>query len=195
MQMLWRLIIIGCLFVPSYSFAARINLIQFCPMLAGEWIGSAAKSGMAPRKVQTSVLCSHDKRNLILSVSKGNSNPFSETWWFRQQGTQVLLTYSNGAGEDRQQLFSLYQQGETYSLLGEGNLNQRPALIRLEFLPLDTLSAEASIYSSSERKPQSDSESKSMPRWLWRQSAHYLDDDSQQYQLIRGIELAPVVTQ
>ncbi|WP_144211514.1 hypothetical protein [Shewanella donghaensis] len=185
MKNLWRFILISCLCVSSDSFAARIELTQFCPILAGQWAGSAAKSGMAPRQVQTSVMCSHDKRNLILSVSKGDTNPYSETWWFRQQGTQVLLTYSNGAGEDRQQLFSLYQQGETYSLLGEGSLNQRPALIRLEFLPLDSVTLKPEAEPKKSVTPQS----KQASSWLWRQSAHYLDDDSQRYQLIRGIEL------
>ncbi|UJF22442.1 hypothetical protein [Shewanella sp. OMA3-2] len=29
-------------------------------------------------------------------------------------------------------------------------------------------------------------------QWLWQQSAHFLDDDSDSYQVIRGISLMPV---
>ncbi|MCL1066188.1 hypothetical protein L2735_05115 [Shewanella olleyana] len=168
--------------ISPIAAAAKVDISQFCPVLDGDWQGSAAKHGVAPREVTTSAICSSDKRNLMLTVSRGDSNPNSEVWWFRSQGSEVLLTYTDGVGEDREQLFSLYQRGDSFTFLGKGKLNQRPALIRLSFEPkASVVAVEGS--SGSEQ---------SLRTWLWRQSAHYLDDDSEQYQLIRAIELSPV---
>lgn len=159
--------------------AAKVDLSQFCPRLDGDWVGSAAKSGSRPKQVTTAAICSSDKRNLMLTVSRGDSNPNSEVWWFRAHSGDVLLTYTDGVGADREQVFSLYQRGDSFTFLGKGQLNQRPALIRLSFEPL----------SSTTSAPIDNGNNDS---WLWRQSAHYLDDDSQQYQLIRAIELTTV---
>lgn len=166
---------VGVMMTPA-AMAAKVDISQFCPILDGDWQGSAAKNGVAPRQVSTSAICSSDKRNLMLTISRGDSNPNSEVWWFRAQGNDVLLTYTNGVGEDRQQLFSLYQRGDSFTFLGKGKLNQRPALIRLRFEPKSSVDQAGGITES----------------WLWRQSAHYLDDDSEQYQLIRAIELSPI---
>ncbi|WP_299571421.1 hypothetical protein [uncultured Shewanella sp.] len=175
------MVIIGMMIAPR-ALAAKVELSQFCPVLDGDWQGSAAKNGVAPRQVTTSAICSSDKRNLMLTVSRGDSNPNSEVWWFRTQESDVLLTYTDGVGEDREQLFSLYQRGDSFTFLGKGHLNQRPALIRLRFEPKASTTAVQSA-----NKTENGSVT-----WLWRQSAHYLDDDSEQYQLIRAIELSPI---
>lgn len=171
------MVLMAVIMTPA-AIAAKVDISQFCPVLDGDWEGSAAKSGVAPRHVTTAAICSSDKRNLMLTVSRGDSNPNSEVWWFRAQGNDVLLTYTNGVGEDREQLFSLYQRGNSFTFLGKGQMNQRPALIRLRFEPKSSVGSKEGQASSGS--------------WLWRQSAHYLDDDSEQYQLIRAIELRPV---
>ena len=61
-----------------------------------------------------------------------------------------------------------------FAFLGEGEIKQRPALIRLSF--------------------EAQSESK-QAQWLWQQSAHFLDDDSDNYQVVRGISLMPIESQ
>lgn len=149
--------------------AAKVSFKTFCPQMVGQWQGNAAKVGEIPRQVTVSGFCSHDQRQLILSVSVGTRAPYSETWWFREQGEQVLLTYYDGVSQEKQQLFSLYQQNGDYSLLGEGMVNARSALIQLLF--------EA-------KSPQG--------AWQWTQNIQYLDDDIDRYQLFRGIEMTPV---
>ena len=149
--------------------AAKISFKAFCPQMVGQWQGNAAKAGEIPRQVTVSGFCSHDQRQLILSVSVGTRAPYSETWWFREQGEQVLLTYYDGVSQEKQQVFSLYQQNGDYSLLGEGVVNARAALIQLLF--------EA-------KSPQG--------AWQWTQNIQYLDDDIDRYQLFRGIEMTPI---
>lgn len=158
--------------VPCSAVAAKVNFEIFCPELAGNWAGSAAKWGEAPKAVTVTGVCSGDRRQLILSVSVGTHAPFSETWWFRAQGERVLLTYFDGVSADKQQLFSLYRQQGNYSLLGEGEINARPALIQLLF-----------EVKASAGQGQA---------WQWTQNMQYLDTDIDRYQLFRGIELNPV---
>lgn len=154
----------------SFSvMAAKVSFNEFCPKLAGQWTGDAAKAGEIPKQVTVNGFCSQDQRQLMLSVSVGTRAPYSETWWFRKQGEQVLLTYYDGVSQEKQQVFSLYQQNGDYSLLGEGVINARSALIQLLF--------EA-------KSPQG--------AWQWTQNIQYLDDDIDRYQLFRGIEMTPV---
>ncbi|MBB1360860.1 hypothetical protein H5125_01650 [Shewanella sp. SR44-4] len=153
------------------SYAAKVTLDAFCSQLVGEWQGSAANPNVAPKQVSTSVMCSADKRNLYISVSRGSRFSNSETWWFRQQQDHILLVYANGITDDISQQLTLYEQAGSYSFLGKGEINQRPALVQLQFDPM-----------MSDTKP-------STARWQWQQSAHYLDDDSEQYQVIRAISL------
>lgn len=160
----------------SFSvMAAKVSFKEFCPQLVGQWAGDAAKAGEIPRKVAVTGFCSHDQRQLILSVSIGTRAPFSETWWFREQGEQVLLTYYDGVSQEKQQLFSLYQQNGDYSLLGEGVVNARPALIQLLF--------------DAQTQTQAQNQAGG---WQWTQNIQYLDDDIDRYQLFRGIEMTPV---
>jgi hypothetical protein len=67
------------------SYAAKVTLDTFCSQLVGEWQGSAANPNVAPKQVSTSVMCSADKRNLYISVSRGSRFSNSETWWFRSK--------------------------------------------------------------------------------------------------------------
>ncbi|PTA48839.1 hypothetical protein C9I43_17425 [Shewanella morhuae] len=155
--------------LPTSALAAKVSFKDFCPQFVGQWAGDSAKVGEIPKKVTVNGFCSQDQRQLILSVSIGTRAPFSETWWFREQGSQVLLTYYDGVAEDKQQVFSLYRQNGDYSLLGEGIVSTRPALIQLLF---DTKTPAGA--------------------WLWTQNIQYLDDDIDRYQLFRGIEMTPV---
>ena len=155
--------------LPISALAAKVSFKEFCPQFVGQWAGDSAKVGEIPKKVTVNGFCSQDQRQLILSVSIGTRAPFSETWWFREQGSQVLLTYYDGVAEDKQQVFSLYRQNGDYSLLGEGIVSTRPALIQLLFDIKTPAGA-----------------------WLWTQNIQYLDDDIDRYQLFRGIEMTPV---
>ncbi|AZG75004.1 hypothetical protein [Shewanella livingstonensis] len=158
------------------AYAARVTLDTFCSQLVGEWHGSAANPNVVPKKVSTSVMCSADKRNLYISVSRGSRFSNSETWWFRQQQEHILLLYANGVTDDISQQLTLYEQAGSYSFLGKGEINQRPALVQLQFDPVT-------------RNDDSIAE-----EWQWQQSAHYLDDDSDQYQVIRAISLLKTST-
>ncbi|MCA1898611.1 MULTISPECIES: hypothetical protein [Shewanella] len=157
---------------PFSAVATKISFNEFCAQFVGQWTGDAAKVGEIPRKVTTTGLCSHDQRQLILSVSVGTRAPYSETWWFREQGEQVLLTYYDGISQEKQQVFSLYRKNGDYSLLGEGVVNARSALIQLYF--------------------QTQPSSSQHNAWQWTQNIQYLDDDVDRYQLFRGIEMTPV---
>ena len=75
--------------------------------------------------------------------------------------------------EDKQQVFSLCRQNGDYSLLGEGVVNARPALIQLLF--------------DAQTRAQNQAGG-----WQWTQNIQYLDDDIDRYQLFRGIEMTPV---
>jgi hypothetical protein len=147
--------------------ADRVAMAPFCQALSGQWQGNAARAGEAPKQVTVSGLCSSDSHQLFLSVSRSAKYPLSESWWFREQGDGVLLTYYDGVDADKQQYFSLYRQGEDFSLLGQGEVNKRPALIQLLFDAKKT-------------------------GWQWRQNVQFLDDDSQDYLFFRGIDLLPV---
>ncbi len=166
--------------------AAKIGFSEFCPQLSGQWQGNGAKVGESPRQVTVTGICSHDQRQLILSVSLGTKAPYSETWWFRQQGEQVLLTYFDGISSDKQQAFSLYEKNGDFSLLGEGIVNARPALIQLLFQshPAQTFGDK-----SQGREP-----SLASMAWQWTQNIQYLDDDVDRYQLFRGIEMMPAAS-
>ncbi|GGQ03860.1 hypothetical protein [Shewanella litoralis] len=167
------LLLLGALSVtlPLSAVADKVVLAELCPQLVGEWQGSAANPALDPMAVTTSVMCSADQRNLYISVSRGSRFSNSETWWFRQQQETILLVYGNGVTEDVTQQLTLYQQADSFSFLGEGEINQRPALVQLQFDPI-----KANI-----QQPQGG--------WQWQQSAHYLDDDSEQYQVVRAISL------
>ncbi|GGP43895.1 hypothetical protein GCM10009409_08340 [Shewanella saliphila] len=167
------LLLLGALSLtlPLSAVADKVVLAELCPQLVGEWQGSAANPTLDPMAVTTSVMCSADQRNLYISVSRGSRFSNSETWWFRQQQEKVLLVYANGVTDDVSQSLTLYRHAGSYSFLGKGEINQRPALVQLQFDPL----------AASVNQPQGG--------WLWQQSAHYLDDDSEQYQVVRALSL------
>ncbi|MDT3337532.1 hypothetical protein Q4Q49_19880 [Shewanella sp. SP1S1-7] len=179
LNLMLGLAIVLSVFSSSSVMAAKVSFKEFCPQLVGQWAGDAAKAGEIPKKVAVTGFCSHDQRQLILSVSIGTRAPFSETWWFREQGDQVLLTYYDGVAEDKQQVFSLYRQNGDYSLLGEGVVNARPALIQLLF--------DAQTQTQTQARAQNQAGG-----WQWTQNIQYLDDDVDRYQLFRGIEMTPV---
>ncbi|WP_445774641.1 hypothetical protein [Shewanella sp.] len=162
-----------CVIQSLSAFADKVVLAELCPLLVGEWQGSAANPSLDPMAVTTSVMCSADQRNLYISVSRGSRFSNSETWWFRQQQDKVLLLYGNGVTADVTQQLTLYRQSDSYSFLGKGEINQRPALVQLQFDPIKATAD----------KPQGG--------WQWQQSAHYLDDDSEQYQVVRALSLYP----
>ncbi|MCL1142863.1 hypothetical protein [Shewanella gaetbuli] len=155
----------------AYANTGKGQLSQLCPLITGQWQGSAANPSGNVKSVETAIMCSADQRNLYISVSKGARFNNSETWWFRLRGQALELIYSDGINADINQSLTLYQQGDGFTFLGKGQIQQRPALVRLSFDPID----------SADNK-----------RWLWQQSAHYLDDDSDSYQVIRAIELNPL---
>ncbi|WP_283103775.1 hypothetical protein [Shewanella gelidii] len=146
--------------------AGNVEFSSFCQALAGHWQGASARANQSPKLVRVESVCSADQRQLLLSVSRSARHQFSETWWFRIQGEQIKLTYFDGVDEDKQQMFTLYGQRGDFSLVGEGELNHRPALIQLRF----------------DRKQQG---------WTWLQNAQYLDDDAERYLFFRGIEMQP----
>ncbi|NLQ25537.1 hypothetical protein HGO26_22050 [Shewanella sp. S-1] len=172
LRLLWGVTIALSAAIPLAAHAAKVSFSEFCPQFTGQWVGDAAKVGEVPRKVTVTGFCSHDKRQLLLSVSVGTRAPYSETWWFREQGEQVLLTYYDGVSQEKQQVFSLYRQNGDYSLLGEGVVTARSALIQLLF-EAKGAGAQANA-------------------WQWTQNIQYLDDDVDRYQLFRGIEMTPV---
>ncbi|AQS35539.1 hypothetical protein Sps_00319 [Shewanella psychrophila] len=159
--------VVLCLFVSTQSWAEKANFGDFCTLLAGHWQGSAAKLKQLPIQTSVQVICSADQQQLLVSVSRNANHKFSETWWFRRRGESTFLTYFDGVNEDKFQSFSLYRQYGSYTLLGEGELNKRPALIQLRF------------------EPKGDG-------WLWLQNVQYLDDDTDRYLFYRGIEMMPV---
>ncbi|WP_394202517.1 hypothetical protein [Shewanella waksmanii] len=142
----------------------RTELAELCLALAGQWQGDAAQPDGDVSETHIQGLCSADRQQLMLFVTSSGMAKLSQSWWFRQQGDEVLLTFYSGIDEDKQQRFSLYQHNGNYTLLGEGQRLSRPALIQLRF-------------------------DKHQHGWLWRQSVMYLDDDSDQYQLFRGIDM------
>lgn len=150
---------------PVYG-AQRAPLANFCKALAGQWEGSASQPLRQPKMVGVDAICSADTRQLIFSVSEHASHSFSETWWFRDVEPEVSLLYYNGVDEDKYQSFSLYQDRDTFTLLGRGIVKQRPALIQLRF----------------ERQAQG---------WLWLQNLQYLDEDDDHYRLYRAIAMQP----
>jgi len=154
-------------------YAEKVTLMTFCDQLVGEWQGNAANPNVYPKIVNTSVMCSADRRNLYISVSRGSRFSNSETWWFRQQQDHILLVYANGVTDDVSQALTLYQQDGSYSFLGKGEINQRPALVQLQF---DPILADADADAST-------------GGWQWQQSAYYLDDDSEEYQVVRAINM------
>ncbi len=153
--------------IPSLSWADKARFSDFCLSMAGQWQGASAKLKQKPVQTYVSSICSADRRQLIISVSRSAKYPFSETWWFRERGESTFLIYFNGVDEDKSQSFSLYHKNESFSLLGEGELNKRPALIQLRFEPKET-------------------------GWLWLQNVQYLDDDTDRYLFYRGIEMMPI---
>ena len=152
---------------PSLSWADKARFSDFCLSMAGQWQGTSAKLKQKPIQTYVSAICSADRRQLMLSVSRNAKHPFSETWWFRDRGESTYLIYFDGVDEDKSQSFSLYQQNGSYSLLGEGELNKRSALIQLRFEPQES-------------------------GWLWLQNVQYLDDDTDRYLFYRGIEMMPL---
>ena len=153
------------------ALANKVQLGQLCPLISGQWQGSAANPNGLSKQVTTSVLCSADNNNMYISISQGARFSNSETWWFRVRGNEIELIYSDGINADISQLFTLYQQGDGFTFLGKGEIKQRPALIRLSF---------------------DEQQTNNKTHWLWQQSAHFLDDDSDSYQVVRGISLMAV---
>lgn len=156
--------------LPISALAAKVSLDVFCASLIGEWQGSAANPNGVSKRVTSSIMCSADGRNMYISVSQGARFANSETWWFRQRGSDIQLVYSDGVNADIYQSLTLYQQADAFTFLGEGEIKQRPALIRLSF-------SATSVGAQTQ--------------WLWQQSAHFLDDDSDNYQVVRGVSLIP----
>ncbi|BAJ00210.1 hypothetical protein [Shewanella violacea] len=156
-----------CVFIPQLSWAEKANFGNFCTALAGHWQGSAAKLKQHPTQVSVQAICSADQQQLLVSVSSNANHNLSETWWFRRRGESAFLIYFDGVNEDKSQSFSLYRQYGSYTLLGEGELNKRPALIQLRFEPKGN-------------------------GWLWLQNVQYLDDDTDRYLFYRGIDMMPV---
>ena len=152
---------------PRTIWAEKANFTEFCGALGGQWQGSSAKLKQKPKHTTVDAICSADKRQLLLSVSANVKGLQSETWWFRSRGDTIFLIYFNGVDEDKKQEFSLYNHNGSYSLLGEGELNSRPALIQLRFDVQDV-------------------------GWLWLQKIQYLDDDNDRYLFYRGIEMIPI---
>ncbi|MPY26765.1 hypothetical protein FM037_01365 [Shewanella psychropiezotolerans] len=157
-------------FMPISSWAEKAHFGDFCTALAGHWQGSAAKLKQQPMQTSVQAICSADQQQLLVSVSRNANHNFSETWWFRRRGESTFLIYFDGVNEDKSQSFSLYRQYGSYTLLGEGELNKRPALIQLRFEPKDN-------------------------GWLWLQNVQYLDDDTDRYLFYRGIEMVRVSLQ
>lgn len=155
---------IGMLVSFSATASQRVELASLCQALEGYWVGDSAQPQGEVVASSVKGLCSADGQQLMLYVSAKHPSAATEAWWFRQQGDEVLLTFYAGEDEDKQQRFTLYQQATSYTLLGEGQRLSRPALIQLRF-------------------------DRQATGWLWRQSVMYLDDDSDQYQLFRGISL------
>ncbi|WP_250885794.1 hypothetical protein [Shewanella jiangmenensis] len=147
--------------------ATEMPFADWCHALAGNWQGSGARSGELPKAITTQAICSADGAQLIISVSQGVRYASSETWWFRRQGDKVMLTFFDGVTEDKGREFSLYRRGDSYSLLGEGVITDRPALIQLLFEPKDG-------------------------GWQWLQQSQFLDDEVERYQLYRGMSLLPL---
>lgn len=146
--------------------AAETPFADWCEAMSGHWQGTGARPGEPPKPLTIDALCSADRQQLFISVSRGVRYASSETWWFRRQGDKAMLTYYDGVTEDKGQEFSLYRRGDSYSLLGEGIITERPALIQLLFEPRDD-------------------------GWQWLQQSQFLDDDLAQYRLYRGISLSP----
>ncbi len=162
--------VLAVLISASNSYAnTKVPLKDFCRQIAGQWQGSAASPNAEPKQVDTQVICSSDAKQLIFSVSSSSRFNTSETWWFKQKFQAIELDYSNGIDTEVRQIFTLYQRPERYTFVGKGEVNQRPALIQLMFIKQGT----------------------AQDSWLWQQSAHYLDDDSDSYKVIRTIELLP----
>ncbi|MBW8185272.1 hypothetical protein [Shewanella nanhaiensis] len=161
-----------CLFLcfPMTSWAERANFNEFCSALDGQWQGSSAKPKQKPVQTKINANCSDDRRQLIFTVNPSAKHPLSETWWFRARGEAISLIYFDGVDEDKSQLFSLYHHQGSYSLLGEGELNSRPAMIQLRFDQKEV-------------------------GWLWLQNIQYLDDDTDSYLFYRGIEMLPAAEQ
>ncbi|WP_254304119.1 hypothetical protein [Shewanella sp. VB17] len=156
------------LLFPHTIWADEADFTEFCVGLAGQWQGSSAKLKQKPKHTYVDAICSADKRQLILSVSANVKGLQSETWWFRFRTNNIHLIYFDGVDEDKTQEFSLYNHKGSYSLLGEGELNSRPALIQLRF----------------DLKKNG---------WLWLQNIQYLDDDTDGYLFYRGIEMIPLI--
>ncbi|WP_235375328.1 hypothetical protein [Shewanella sp. cp20] len=160
------LVLSAILLVPTAS-AGKIGLPDFCQALAGSWQGEASRPKGLVKSVRVQGLCSDDRRQLMLSVSEHASHPLSETWWFREGDGEIKLTYFNGVDADKYLYFTLYRQETGFSLLGKGLVQQRPAMIRLNFSPQGS-------------------------GWLWLQEVQYLDQDDDDYRVYRGIALNPV---
>ncbi|ASJ98285.1 hypothetical protein [Shewanella marisflavi] len=162
-----RLFLLCALLATPMAVADKIALSPFCQALAGEWQGEASRPQGQIKPVQVEGICSADRRQLMLSVSQHASHPLSETWWFREGDGEIKLTYFNGVDADKILYFSLYREGAGFSLLGKGIVQQRPAMIRLNFTPQGS-------------------------GWLWLQKVQYLDQDDDDYQVYRGIALNPI---
>lgn len=144
--------------------AEKIPLFSMCKALSGHWQGYSADAGQAPGQVQMQGVCSEDNRQLFLSVTVAGDK--SESWWFSDVGSHIRLIMDNGVGEPVVREFSLYRQGKGFSLLGQGQVTERPAMVRLVFDAQDS-------------------------GWRWLQQVQFLDDDYADYQVLRGIELQP----
>lgn len=147
--------------------AEKISLASFCEAMAGQWRGySAISDQKKPKKARVDGMCSADRRQLYMTVIPGGSSAASETWWFRQHGKDVLLTYHNGNDDPSTRIFTLYRKPQGFSLLGEGKVHNRPALIQLRF-------------------------DKRRKGWQWLQQVQFLDSDTDGFVFVRGIDMQP----
>ncbi|MCF1427895.1 MAG: hypothetical protein LPD71_01010 [Shewanella sp.] len=143
--------------------AAKSPLSSLCDALSGSWQGTSAESGQSPKPSSIQAVCSADGLQLYIALDIQGHD--SETWWFTQQQHDVRLLLGKGDREPVVRNFSLYQQEDSFSLLGQGEVAERPALIRLIF--------------------------ESVPGgWQWLQQVQFLDNDFTDYQVVRGIELS-----
>lgn len=159
----FKALLVAALFSPP-ALAEKISLSTFCEALSGHWQGSAADTGQGPETVSMQGLCSGDRQQLFLSMTVAGER--SESWWFSDMGSNIRLIMDKGVGDPIVRELSLYRQGEGFSLLGQGLVTERPAMVRLVFDPQDA-------------------------GWRWLQQVQFLDDDYADYQVLRGIEFLP----
>lgn len=147
-------------------WATKIPITDFCEHLHGQWQGYSTLSERKAQLSKVSALCSPDKQQIVLFVSLSKNKKQNETWWFRQTKDKIFLSFYDGQRETSSRQFTLYKLAEGYSFLADGEVYERPALIKFVF-------------------------NKTESGWQWLQQVQFLDDDITDYQVIRTIEMEP----